>query len=95
MNTILGVKRLVLGLFLLLNVHLGMAQDTLSTKQMLVTDFKNVFGGVKHSYTRPLHWERKDFLTAGSILLGTAALYTFDEDSSTGLGNKTMIFPTC
>ncbi len=82
MNTILTFRRLVFGLFLLMNAFVGTAQDTLSTKQLLATDFKNVYQGVKHTYTRPLQWKKKDFLTAGSIVLGTAVLYTFDEDSS-------------
>ncbi|GGW35707.1 phosphatase PAP2 family protein [Arenibacter certesii] len=94
MNTVLTVKRLVFGLFFMANALLGTAQDTLSTKQMFVSDFKTALGGVKHAYTRPLQWKEKDFLSAGSIILGTAALYTFDEDSSNWFRNQQDDIPT-
>ncbi|MCM4167656.1 Lipid A 1-diphosphate synthase [Arenibacter antarcticus] len=82
MNGILSFKSLFFSLFFLLNAFLGTAQDTLSTKELLVADAKSAFGGLKYAYSRPLQWKSKDFLNAGAIILGSAALYTFDEDSS-------------
>ncbi|RTE55210.1 phosphatase PAP2 family protein [Arenibacter aquaticus] len=57
-------------------------KDTLSTWQMLGYDGLSAFGGLKHAYSRPFHWKKKDLVTAAGIVLGTAALYSFDEESS-------------
>lgn len=47
--------------------------------------FKNdgllMFGGIKHAYSRPLQWKKKDWLTASGIVFGTAALNLIDDDA--------------
>ena len=53
-----------------------------SILQMLKYDGITAFGGVKHAYTRPFHWQKDDFITAGAVIAGTALLYSFDEESS-------------
>ncbi len=50
--------------------------------QMLKYDGVTAFGGLKHAYTRPFHWKKDDFLTAGAVIVGTAVLYSFDAESS-------------
>jgi len=50
--------------------------------QMLKYDGVTAFGGLKHAYTRPFHWKKDDFITAGAVVVGTALLYSFDEESS-------------
>ena len=50
--------------------------------ELMKYDGKTAFGGLKHAYTRPLHWKGDDFLTLGGIALGTVILYSFDEESS-------------
>ncbi len=50
--------------------------------QMLKYDGITAFGGLKHAYTRPFHWQKDDFLTAGAVIVGTAVLYSFDAESS-------------
>ena len=50
--------------------------------ELLKYDGKTAWGGLKHAYTRPLHWKGDDFLTLGGVALGTYILYTFDEESS-------------
>ena len=66
----------------------GMAQvqkdstERESIWELMKYDGKTAFGGLKHAYTRPLHWKGDDFLTLGGIALGTYILYTFDEESS-------------
>ena len=50
--------------------------------QMLKYDGITAFGGLKHAYTRPFHWKKDDFITAGAVIVGTALLYSFDEESS-------------
>lgn len=82
MNRVLFFKGLAFSLFFLLNGLVGTAQDSLSTKEMLVADAKRTFGGLKYAYSRPLQWGKNDFLNAGAIILGTGVLYTFDEESS-------------
>jgi hypothetical protein len=83
---VLKMKVFVFGLVLFLCIHKMEAQsqvkDTVTTWEMLGYDGASAFGGLKYAYSRPFHWEKKDFLTAGAIVLGTAALFTFDEESS-------------
>ncbi|MGY5849279.1 phosphatase PAP2 family protein [Salegentibacter sp. F14] len=50
--------------------------------QLLKYDGASAFGGMKYTYSRPLQWEKDDFITAGAIVAGTAALYIFDEETS-------------
>jgi len=59
------------------------SKDTLSsTWDLMKYDGASAFGGIKKTYTAPLKWQKDDFITAGAVVLGTAALYTFDEESS-------------
>lgn len=37
-------------------------------------------GGMGYAYTRPLHWEKKQFANFGYVAAGTAALYVVDDD---------------
>lgn len=53
-----------------------------SILQMLKYDGVTAFGGLKHAYTRPFHWQKDDFMTAGAVVVGTAILYSFDAESS-------------
>ncbi len=53
-----------------------------NTWSMLKTDANLILGGVKNAYTRPLHWQKKDWLTFGGIAAGTALLYIYDEQTS-------------
>ena len=50
--------------------------------QMMKYDGKTAFQGLKHAYTRPLHWKGDDFLKLGGVALSTIILYSFDEESS-------------
>ncbi len=50
--------------------------------QMLKYDGITAFGGLKHAYTRPFHWQKDDFITAGAVIAGTVILYSFDAESS-------------
>lgn len=87
MNLNLRYSIVIVILFLSLGLgHLkaqSSTKDTLGTWQMLGYDGLSAFGGLKHAYSRPFQWEKDDLLTAGGIVLGTAALFTFDEASST------------
>ncbi|WP_411029651.1 phosphatase PAP2 family protein [Spongiimicrobium sp. 3-5] len=60
------------------------AQENLSptTWQLFKYDIGNVFGGVGYSYSRPLHWQGKDWGIFGATMGGTGLLYIFDEETS-------------
>jgi membrane-associated phospholipid phosphatase len=57
-------------------------KDTSSTGSLFIHDTKQAVLGVKHSFTRPLHWKKKDFTTLGTVILGAAALSTVDDETS-------------
>ncbi|WP_055436704.1 phosphatase PAP2 family protein [Lacinutrix algicola] len=57
-------------------------KDTSSTGRLLLHDTKQAILGVKHSFTRPFHWKKKDFTTLGTVILGAAALSTVDDETS-------------
>lgn len=85
MNKLTKIAIVVVLFFCSLTGRAQIKKDTLEKEsiwQLMKYDGKTAFGGVKHAYTRPLHWKGDDFLTLGGIALGTYILYTFDEESS-------------
>lgn len=59
------------------------AKDSLPTTwELLKYDGASAFGGLKKTYSQPLHWQKDDFITAGAIVGGTALLYIFDEETN-------------
>lgn len=70
------------------------SKDSLpSTWELLKYDGASAFGGMKYTYSRPLQWEKDDFITAGAIFAGTAALYIFDEETSDYFINQNEEIP--
>jgi len=67
--------------------------DTATTWQLLKYDAKSAFQGVKHSFTRPAHWKKKDFNTLGVLLLGTVALTAIDNDVNTFFAKQESSVP--
>ncbi len=57
--------------------------DTVTIWQLLKYDAKTAFQSVTYSFTRPLHWKKKDFITLGVLLGGTILLSTIDEEANT------------
>lgn len=53
-----------------------------SRLELLKYDGLSALGGVTYSYTQPLTWKKENFLLAGTIILGTSAVYLLDEESS-------------
>ncbi|MEM1257414.1 MAG: phosphatase PAP2 family protein [Bacteroidota bacterium] len=43
-------------------------------------DLENIFGGIGHSYSRPLHWKGDDWTKFGATAIGTAALFFIDDE---------------
>jgi len=80
-------KILACTVFVLLasSIHGQESKDSIpreSILQMLKYDGITAFGGLKHAYTRPFHWQKDDFITAGGVIAGTFLMYTFDAESS-------------
>lgn len=74
-------------LILFLSAMQVMGQDLDTTPEdrrwnMFTYDMGNIFKSIGYSYSRPLHWEGKQWLTAGSVIAGTGALYLIDDDTS-------------
>lgn len=61
--------------------------------ELLKYDGLSALGGVKKTYTQPFHWEKEDYLVAGTIILGTGALYLFDEESTEWFYNQREDIP--
>ncbi|MFK5974397.1 MAG: phosphatase PAP2 family protein [Flavobacteriaceae bacterium] len=66
---------------------------TETTWQLLKYDIGNVFKGMGYAYSRPLHWQGKQWLTLGGITAGTGAIYLFDEESSEYFRNQKEDIP--
>ena len=56
--------------------------DSASIGKLALYDFKQSLKGVGYSFSRPLHWKKKDFTTLGTFLVGTLALSTIDDEAS-------------
>ncbi len=48
--------------------------------QKFTYDLGNMAGGMGYAYTRPLHWQKKQFANFGYVAAGTAALYFVDDN---------------
>lgn len=48
--------------------------------QKFTYDLGNMAGGMGYAYTRPLHWQKKQFTNFGYVAAGTAALYFVDDN---------------
>lgn len=56
--------------------------DSASIGKLALYDLKQGIKSVGHSFSRPFHWKKKDFTLLGTILVGTLALSTIDEEAS-------------
>lgn len=55
-------------------------QNEASNLQMLKQDGALILKSLKHIYTRPLHWEKENWLNFGGIVAGTSLVYLADND---------------
>lgn len=51
-------------------------------------DIGNMVVGVGHSYTRPLHWQGKQWTQFGAVVAGTGLVYLFDDETSRFVRNQ-------
>lgn len=56
--------------------------DSASIGQLASYDLKQSIKGIGYSFSRPLHWKKKDLTTLGTFLVGTLALSTIDDETS-------------
>ncbi|OEK08356.1 hypothetical protein A8C32_02585 [Flavivirga aquatica] len=56
--------------------------DSTSIGNLALYDLKQGIKNVGHSFSRPLHWKKKDFMTLGTVLVGALALSTIDDEGS-------------
>ncbi|WP_203256957.1 phosphatase PAP2 family protein [Hyunsoonleella ulvae] len=82
--------------------QLGYGQDTISNysqnkqtkiSQLLKHDFKYTLKGVSHSFTRPIYWKEKDFIRLATLLVGTTALSTLDNETNRFFDKNKKGFP--
>ena len=59
------------------------APEVITPKNMwqdFTYDLENIFGGIGHAYSRPLHWQGDDWTKFGATAIGTAALFLVDDE---------------
>ncbi|SFZ95004.1 PAP2 superfamily protein [Flaviramulus basaltis] len=56
--------------------------DTTSIGKLALYDLKQGIKGVGYSFSRPFFWKKKDFTTLSSIIIGSLALSTIDDEAS-------------
>ena len=87
------MRKIILTIFIIHCAFLSNAQkkkfletekpsDSASIGQLALYDLKQGIKGVGHSFTRPLYWKKKDFLTLGYVVAGSLALSTIDDEYS-------------
>lgn len=86
-------------LFFLVCQGKAQQQDSISGShssrfEILKNDGKIALGGIKTVLLSPLHWQKKDLLTAGSVALGTGLLYAIDEETSEFFRERKDDIPT-
>lgn len=63
--------------------------DTIDSRwKMFTYDIGNMFKGVGHSYTRPLHWQGKQWAQFGAVVGGTGLVYLADDNTSRFIRNN-------
>ncbi len=83
---------------LLISAISSFSQDTIvdiaeTRWSMFKYDFGNILKGVGYSYSRPLHWEGKQWKTFGAVAVGTGGLYLLDDDTSRFISNQRESVP--
>lgn len=70
-------------------------KDSLPTTwELFKYDGLSAYKGLTTTYTKPLKWQKDDFITAGAVVLGTGALYIFDEETSRWFENQEQHIPS-
>ncbi|MGY8915290.1 MAG: phosphatase PAP2 family protein, partial [Flavobacteriales bacterium] len=89
-------KFFVLILFLSTLHGMGQDLDTSSDERrwnMFTYDMGNIIKSMGYSYSRPLHWQGKQWLNFGEVVAGTGVLYMIDDDTSRFIRNQQTSVP--
>lgn len=82
-NLLLPLVILLFGTSLGLRAQYSNAPTKDATRwQMLKYDTRSIFGGIIHSYSRPFHWKKKQWMQFGGVAAGTSILYLFDDQTT-------------
>lgn len=82
-NLLLPLVILLFGTSLGLRAQYSNAPTKDATRwQMLKYDTGSIFGGIIHSYNRPFHWKKKQWMQFGGVAAGTSILYLFDDQTT-------------
>ncbi|MCF7559999.1 phosphatase PAP2 family protein [Sabulilitoribacter multivorans] len=57
-------------------------KDTSSIGELALYDLKQSVKSVGHAFSRPFFWDTKDFTTLGTVIVGSLALSTIDDEAS-------------
>lgn len=91
------MKKILLGAALFGCLYLqsqDKSNDSTQTRwKMLTYDLGTMFQGVGHSYTRPLHWQGKEWAQFGAVVGGTGLVYLTDDDTSRFIRNNRESVP--
>tara|TARA_R110002051_G_scaffold70772_1_gene127487 strand:+ start:51286 stop:52119 length:834 start_codon:yes stop_codon:yes gene_type:complete len=86
------MKNLIILLGLTLCISLNAqdsSKDSTETRwNMLKYDVSSIFQGVGYSYTRPLHWQGKQWAQFGAVVGGTGLIYLADDNTSKFIRNN-------
>lgn len=96
------IKKVVsLFLFSIVSVTLFSQTDSTTTTSKtskvwnnLKYDAKVTLKSTGHSFTRPLHWKKDDFVTAGGLIAGTGLLYLSDREAQSIFSKQGTGAPT-
>ncbi len=70
------------------------SNDSTQTRwKMFTYDLGTMFQGVGHSYTRPLHWQGKEWAQFGAVVAGTGLVYLTDDNTSGFIRNNRESVP--
>ncbi len=81
------MRKLLFTSWILLSCSLCAQQRTepskdASTWKHFGYDMESVFKGIGYSYSRPLHWEKSQWMTFGGVVAATGTAYVFDTQVS-------------
>jgi membrane-associated phospholipid phosphatase len=68
-------------------------QDSTSTLGLLKYDINTTLQSVKHAFTRPIYWKKKDYTKLGGLIAGTALLSLTDESVNNFANKHSDKFP--
>lgn len=71
--------------------------DTIQKRNSIWHNLKydgvTAFGAIKHTYSRPFHWQKEDLVAAGGVLAGTVLLSFADESVGEYFGDQGKKMP--